>query len=132
MPDPEPLVTRLQRIAANPDYATMVNIQLVLKIAPDASLGPVRMGHLLSILDEALANIVRHAQARKVLIRAEDHGTTLNISIQDDGIGIPDKVSSGYGLRNMHDRARLLNGQLQIDTAQPKGTLVTVEIPWSD
>ncbi len=131
-PEPEPLAARLQRIAANPDYATMVNIRLDLKIPPDASLSPVRMGHLLSVLDEAFANIVRHAQARKVLIMAEDSGPTLRIVIKDDGVGFSGKSPSGYGLRNMHDRARLLNGQLNIQRTQPKGTAVTIEIPWSD
>ena len=128
----EPLAARLQNIASNPDYATMVNIQLELSIQPDASLSPVRMGHLLSILDEALSNIVRHAQARRVLIRAEAAGATLKILVQDDGIGIPSEAATGYGLRNMHDRARLLNGQFRIENAQPRGTAVTLEIPWSD
>jgi signal transduction histidine kinase len=90
------------------------------------------MGHLLSVLDEALANIVRHAHARKVLILAEDSGPALRIVIKDDGVGISGKASSGYGLRNMRDRARLLNGQLDIQAAQPKGTTVTLETPWAD
>jgi signal transduction histidine kinase len=129
---PEPLAARLQRIAADPDYATMVNIQLELNIPAESSLGPVRMGHLLSILNEALANIIRHAQARKVLIRAEDLGKTLRILVRDDGIGLSGQASKGYGLRNMHDRARLLNGQLTVERAGLKGTAVIMEIPWLD
>jgi signal transduction histidine kinase len=131
-PDPEPLATHLERIASNPDYAAMVKIRLDMKIAPDASLGPVRTGHLLSILNEALSNIVRHADARRVLIQAEDIGEALRIVVSDDGVGLSGKASNGYGLRNMHDRARLLNGQLDIQNAAPKGTLVTIELPWSD
>jgi signal transduction histidine kinase len=131
-PEPEPLAARLQHIATNPDYDTMVNIQLDLKIPADASLSPVRMGHLLSILNEAMSNIMRHSQARNVLLRAESDVDALRILVRDDGVGFSGRPAGGYGLRNMHDRARLLNGHLSVERAQPRGTVVSIVVPWSD
>jgi signal transduction histidine kinase len=81
-------------------------------------------------VNEALANTVRHAQAKNVEIRTRDLGTQLQIEITDDGVGIPLEPKAGYGLRNMRDRARLLNGDLKF--TNNKGTTVTLTIPWID
>jgi signal transduction histidine kinase len=128
----EPLAAELERIAAEPRYTAMVIIDLKLKIPRQATLPALRTGHLVSILNEALANIVRHAHAHKVRILAEDGGETLKVTVEDDGRGFSEGAPSGYGLRNMHDRARLLNGNLTVQSVPHKGTTLTVEIPWSD
>jgi signal transduction histidine kinase len=81
-------------------------------------------------VNETLANTVRHAQAKNVEIQARDLGTQVQIEIKDDGTGIPTELKAGYGLRNMRDRARLLNGELKFGNS--KGTTVTLTIPWVD
>jgi signal transduction histidine kinase len=126
----ESLTTLLQQIAENPQYTSMVSISLSLDGLNSRQLSPIRSSHVFAIVNEALANIVRHAQAKNVEIDVRDLGTQLQLAIQDDGIGIPSKPNAGYGLRNMRDRARLLNGDLTI--ANNKGTLVTLTIPWED
>jgi signal transduction histidine kinase len=120
----------LQEIAGNPHYASMVRIKLDAKVLDNRQLSPLRSSHVYAIVNEALANIVRHAQAQTVEIEANDKGDQLHISIKDDGIGIPQEPTAGYGLRNMRDRARLLNGSLKF--ANAKGTTVTLTIPWVD
>jgi signal transduction histidine kinase len=90
------------------------------------------MGHLTAILNEALANVCRHAKAHSVRILAQDGGEILKIVIEDDGIGIAADAPGGYGLRNMRDRARMLDGKLDLQGRRGQGTKVTVEIPWSD
>jgi NarL family two-component system sensor histidine kinase LiaS len=91
---------------------------------------PMRTGHILAIVNEALANTIRHAQAQNVEICAVDLGRQLQIKIKDDGIGIPLEPKVSYGLRNMRDRARLLNGDLQF--ANSRGTTITLTVPWVD
>ena len=54
------------------------------------------------------------------------------ITIRDDGTGFAPGASSGYGLQNMLDRARLLNGRLDIDSKLGRGTSITLKIPWMD
>jgi len=128
----ESLTHLLSRLAQNPHYNTLVNISLDLKLPEEKTLSPVRAGHFLAIVNEALANIVRHANARKVKIEAQDLGERLKIFIKDDGIGFSADAQSGYGLRNMRDRSRLLNGELNLLASSNKGTTVTLEIPWVD
>jgi two-component system NarL family sensor kinase len=87
---------------------------------------------MIAILNEALANIVRHARARNVKIEARDLGESLQVVVRDDGVGFSSGAQSGYGLRNMRDRSRLLNGELRFSEPSGKGTTVTLEIPWVD
>jgi signal transduction histidine kinase len=126
------LTQLLADIAENPHYNTLVNISLDLKIPAEKVLSPLRIRHLLAIINEAFANIIRHAGARNVLLKAVGLGDTLQITIKDDGTGFSPTAGSGYGLRNMRDRARLLNGELQFSEPSNKGTTVTLEIPWED
>ena len=120
----------LQQMAEDPHYTSMVDITLETALLEDKKLSPIRASHVFAILNEALANTVRHAQAQNVTIRARDQNAHLQIEIKDDGIGIPPEPKAGYGLRNMLDRARLLNGELTF--ANTKGTTVTLTIPWVD
>jgi signal transduction histidine kinase len=128
----EPLRQVLAKLAEDPHYNTLVNISLDLKLPADRALLPVRTNHVFAIVNEVLANIVRHANARKVNIQAYDLGEHLQVLIKDDGIGLSPDAQPGYGLRNMRDRARLLNGELHFSEPSGKGTTVTLEIPWID
>jgi signal transduction histidine kinase len=99
-------------------------------LSSNKKLAPIRASHVSAILNEALANTVRHAQAKNVEISASDQGAQLQIEIRDDGVGISPEPNASYGLRNMRDRARLLNGKLKF--SNDKGTIVTLTIPWVD
>jgi signal transduction histidine kinase len=128
----ESLPVLLQQMAENPHYTSMINITLELNadVLHNRKLSPLRTSHVFSIVNESLANTVRHAHAKNVEIHAHDLGTQLQIEIKDDGVGIPPEPKAGYGLRNMRDRARLLSGGLQFSSN--KGTTVTLTIPWED
>jgi signal transduction histidine kinase len=128
----ETLVQMLQRLSEDPHYNTLVKISLDLKLPDDKMLSSMRARHVFAIVNEAMANIVRHANARKVSIQAFDSGEHLKITIKDDGTGFAQNAQPGYGLRNMRDRARLLNGELRFSEPSTKGTTVTLEIPWVD
>ncbi|HMB22632.1 MAG TPA: ATP-binding protein, partial [Anaerolineales bacterium] len=126
------LIQLLNQLAENPHYNTLVNIALDVKLPVDKSLSPVRAGHVSAILNETLANIVRHAKARNVKIEARGLDEKLQIRVRDDGVGFSSNLQPGYGLRNMRDRSRLLNGELHFSEPSGKGTTVTLEIPWVD
>jgi signal transduction histidine kinase len=126
----ESLSTLLQQMSENPHYTSMVNITLETDLLKSKFLSPMRSSHVFAIVNESLANTVRHAQAENVRISAHDLGSQLQIEIRDDGVGIPSEPNAGYGLRNMRDRARLLNGNLKF--TNNKGTNVTLTIPWID
>jgi signal transduction histidine kinase len=128
----EPLIELLQQVANDPNYTTMVHIELETNLGPDSSLSPLRSGHVVRVVNEAMSNILRHARARHVYISATREREALMITIRDDGTGFAPGASSGYGLQNMLDRARLLNGRLDIDSKLGRGTSITLEIPWMD
>jgi signal transduction histidine kinase len=128
----ETLTQMLLRLSQDPHYNTLVKISLDLKLPDEKILSPVRARHVFAIVNEAMANIVRHANARNVSIQAQDLGEQLRVSIKDDGTGITPNAQPGYGLRNMRDRSRLLNGELQFSPPSHKGTTVSLEIPWVD
>ena len=128
----ESLALALRRLAEDPRFQSMVDVRLDLDLPESDRLSPDRTEHVLAIATEALSNVVRHARARQVALRAERINGRLLLSIQDDGIGLSAEAAAGHGLHNMHDRARLLNGQIAIEGLGGKGTLVRLDIPWKD
>lgn len=87
------------------------------------------------IAQEALVNVVRHAHATSCRIGtavASESGTsTLELSIVDDGIGLPAEHKAGVGLASMRERAAELGGTLVIEPAERGGTRVCARLPIS-
>ena len=82
------------------------------------------------IVNEAISNAVRHAGASQLHISAEITDKTMMIRIRDDGQGFEARGNySGLGLQNMHRRARLYGGIVEIDTAPGSGTSLSINIP---
>lgn len=79
------------------------------------------------IVQEALTNIAKYAQAKAVTIGLERSGLDLRLVIQDDGIGfVRSQTQSGFGLQGMEERSLALNGVLTITTAIGKGCRIEV------
>jgi signal transduction histidine kinase len=84
---------------------------------------------LLATLREALSNVVRHAAASQVEIEVFA-GDDVVLRVSDDGRGFEaTSAGSGYGLRNMGERAHSLGGQLDVGPASGGGTLVEWKVP---
>jgi signal transduction histidine kinase len=132
VPDHEPLAEALESIANDPRYRSLVEIKLEMTLPDDQQLAFRETSHVLAIVNEALSNVVRHARARQVRLMAEVEDERFQLVIRDDGSGLPPDTSQGYGLRNMHERALLLGGELKIKGAPGKGTTVSLEMPWRE
>lgn len=98
---------------------------------PIPELTPARATHLYRITQEAIRNAARHGQARRVDVRLACRGTTLTLTITDDGVGFPEGAleSHGLGLRSMRYRAERLGGTVRIEPRPPHGTTIRVECP---
>lgn len=84
------------------------------------------------ILQEALTNVAKHARARRVSIAVRSSTTTIDLEVQDDGIGFDKETASsshGWGLSGMTERAELLGGSLFLESVKGQGTTVLVQIP---
>jgi two-component system nitrate/nitrite sensor histidine kinase NarX len=86
---------------------------------------------LLRIVQEAIANVHRHAHASTVKVRLKKEGDDLSLEIQDDGKGFdPDHVGEDQiGLRIMRERAASIGGILSLDVHQQQGTRITIWVP---
>ncbi|MBI3133844.1 MAG: sensor histidine kinase [Bacteroidetes bacterium] len=83
------------------------------------------------IVQEAVNNIIKHAEAREITIQLVKLEDTISIMIEDDGVGF-DPVTikmSGRGLRNITARSEWLHGNITIDSRPGKGTTIFIEIP---
>lgn len=92
-------------------------------------LQPQARTHLYRLLQEALNNVARHAQADQVWVRLQRRGDSLLVSVQDNGCGLSAEPESGLGLRSMQERARCLNSLLRIITRPGEGLLLNLNIP---
>jgi signal transduction histidine kinase len=84
------------------------------------------------ILQEALNNAVRHAEADNIEVVFENDGQSLKLEVSDDGQGVEKaKVTSdgGIGLSSMQERARLLGGTFSIRSTRGGGTSVIAVLP---
>ncbi len=123
----DPLIPSLQKLIENPRFHGLLDIEMTYDFEP--SLKPIQIHHVLAIVQESLSNTLRHARARHVKISLGHQNSQLVLNIADDGRGLSmDTVRLGYGLRSMRDRARLLGGQLDIDSTLGKGTTVILTL----
>jgi PAS domain S-box-containing protein len=85
------------------------------------------------VVQEALTNIARHAQAQHVGVVLERRDNSLVAIVEDDGIGfdVQAALAAGrLGLVGMRERVEALGGQLTLDSAPERGTTVFVEVPF--
>ncbi|MCU1677729.1 MAG: Histidine kinase [Frankiales bacterium] len=80
------------------------------------------------VVSEALTNAVKHGQASVVRVTAEQRDGTLNLWIQDDGVGGADPTR-GSGLIGLQDRVEALDGGISIVSPAGDGTTLHVELP---
>jgi signal transduction histidine kinase len=109
----------------------------LLGFAPDLRLmGPVDSvvsdevrEQLVAVLGETMSNIVRHAEADKVLVQLDVDGD-ISLLVADNGTGVaPGDTGHGNGLRNIRERAVLLGGTCVMDSQQGAGTTVVWTVP---
>jgi signal transduction histidine kinase len=90
---------------------------------------------LFRVAQEALTNVVKHAQAQRASVRLVFQAEDVALVVEDDGIGFdPEGFNGGkrpnWGLLGMEERAALLGGKLWLHSGPGRGTLVEVTIPY--
>jgi two-component system nitrate/nitrite sensor histidine kinase NarX len=91
--------------------------------------------HIIQIIREALANVIRHANATKASVSMDcDHQGQVTVSIEDNGIGMDDEgdMMQHYGLPIMKERAEHLGGELHINESSTGGTQVNLVFTITD
>ena len=100
-------------------------------------LPPLLQSTAYRVLQEALTNVARHAAARAVGVRLVRGDSTVELRVQDDGIGLDPAVRSDaaagdrrrLGLQGMRERAALLGGSIDVESQPGAGTTITAHFP---
>ncbi|OWP64015.1 hypothetical protein CDA63_06000 [Hymenobacter amundsenii] len=98
----------------------------------DAPLAPPVQMAVYRMTQELLNNVMKHAQACRVVLTVARRPDQLHLSITDDGVGFvpgPAPASGGIGLAGIHNRVELLGGTLAIDSRPGQGTTITIDLP---
>jgi len=90
------------------------------------------------IVQEALTNVSRHAQASRAVVSVTERDGVIHASVTDDGQGLPDAgrlgprgdgLEGGFGMSGMRERAELIGGELEFTPAPGRGTIVRLTVP---
>src|SRR5690606_33420783 len=85
---------------------------------------------LYRIIQEAIQNIIKHADAKKVSITIHGENSKLLLTVSDNGRGFQlDKIRNGIGLMSAESRVKKWNGYFSINSSLGHGTEITVEVP---
>jgi len=83
------------------------------------------------VAQEAIANTIRHSNAKNLMVKLESREGKLTLTVQDDGVGFnSDKTgdSAGYGLLGMKERAQLAGADLSIKSGLESGTIIKLTV----
>lgn len=97
--------------------AGQIKLQWHIKLAGLPKIAQRTVLHILRVIQEALNNALKHAQAQEIIITAVYEAATgqLTVAIKDNGRGLPDNIIHGRGLYNMRTRAREAGAEFSLD-----------------
>jgi signal transduction histidine kinase len=88
---------------------------------------------LFRIAQEALSNVVRHAQAKRVAVALEFEPESVCLTVNDDGVGLAgpalNSENRGFGMTSMRERAEQLKGSFAVESEPDNGVQVSVRLP---
>jgi signal transduction histidine kinase len=125
------LSAALEQLVADWSSRTSLAFDLELDARFSARLPGAVESAIYRVVQEALTNIARHAEARRANVTLTRYHGTAIVMIEDDGRGFdPAHVATGrLGVRGMHERAALVGGTVDIESEAGRGTTVIVRVP---
>jgi signal transduction histidine kinase len=124
------LVPAIERLRDLTGEQSGVSFDLVSEIG-DQRLSPETETTLYRIAQEALTNVLKHANAHHVRMRLSRSGKAVKLVVQDDGSGFdPERAGDGgVGIVGMGERVALVGGRLTIESTEGAGTMLTAVVP---
>lgn len=127
--DAEAFPAALERLAANAEELYGLEWELVIEGRCDLEDNDMAI-HLYRIAQETIANAARHAGASRLTLRIAQEHDTVELVVQDDGVGIRVPTEGdGLGLHIMRYRAAFIGGSLDVGQGPQGGTRVTCRVP---
>jgi signal transduction histidine kinase len=129
------LTSSIRRLLRETGRTAGLETDLVVSGTPTAAVGSVG-GILQAVINEALANVVKHSRARMVLVSIRYEPDRVDVVVQDDGVGVPELVLRSheesemhYGLRNMRQQIVALGGDFEVFNGDESGLTIRVSVP---
>ena len=127
--DERPLEVRIETLVD--DYRRGTGLSIYTNISRCNSVSKPVAKTVYRIVQEALTNIFKYAEATQVQIQLKTTSEELSLIVEDNGRGFdPKQKRSGFGLRGMEERITLVNGQFRLITSPGKGCCIEVKIPY--
>jgi two-component system CheB/CheR fusion protein len=122
--EPPGLVTALAALVKQPHWPVPCRLEADEEISVQDSTVAL---HLYRIAREALINANKYSRAREIIVRMRRSASGIELSVIDDGVGIPpdSPAGSGMGFHIMQYRARSIGARLEIKPIKPHGTRLT-------
>ena len=127
----EGLVPALYELADKIRQSKLFDVMIQVHDMENFQLDKQTRYNIYRIVQEAVNNILKHANAHEITIQLIRHGEVLSIMIEDDGKGFDKQLlkQAGRGLRNITARSEWLHGNITIDSSPGRGTTIAIEIP---
>lgn len=123
----------LEELARNlaAEFSAVTGIRVDVRASGDVpSLEPAQVGEVFRILQEALANVMKHSGATAATVTIAAKPGALHLSVEDNGCGFEeDAARQGHGLVNIRERAARLGGQATIEPRPGAGARVSLSLP---
>lgn len=114
----------LTRLAERTAGAITVHLE-----ADPPELSPLHAETLYRAAQEGVHNVLKHARAGRLWLRCARTPVGVELTLEDDGAGLPEPLTEGFGLRSLRARAEKLGGTLRLSTKKPRGTRLVLELP---
>ncbi|WP_341579937.1 sensor histidine kinase [Microbacterium schleiferi] len=128
VPADDALAAAIERLAAR--FRAEVGLAIDVEVAAGVDLDREQQVVLLRCLQEALANVRKHARATVVSVTVAPDGDGIRMTVRDDGVGFdPSAARTGFGLDGISDRATLAGGDVEVESAPGHGATLTILLP---
>ncbi|MEV8358834.1 sensor histidine kinase [Microbacterium sp. NPDC076895] len=128
VPADDALAAAIERLAAR--FRAEVGLAIDVEVAAGVDLDREQQVVLLRCLQEALANVRKHARATVVSVTVAPDGDGMRMTVRDDGVGFdPSAARTGFGLDGISDRATLAGGDVEVESAPGRGATLTILLP---
>jgi signal transduction histidine kinase len=135
------LAAALQALARRAQAIDGLDVQIEIELGPESEqrrLDAELESTIYRVVQEALTNVSRHAQASTATVSIVERDGMVRASVTDDGQGLPeadrlgprgDGLEGGFGMSGMRERAELVGGELELVPAPGKGTVMRLTVP---
>jgi len=135
------LAAALEALARRAQAIDGLDVQTEIDLGPEHDphrLDPELESTIYRVIQEALTNVSRHAEASRAVVSVVERDGIVRASVTDDGKGLPeadrlgprgDGLEGGFGMSGMRERAELVGGELELVPAPGQGTVMRLTVP---